>query len=119
MIGGRILLVEDEFIIAEVIKDTLESAGVRECVHVASVDEGVQAAGAGNWNGAFLDIRLNGVFVFPVAEQLSVRGVPFAFCTGDGDSAIIPKKFASAPILSKPWGPGAIERLAADLFSTS
>jgi len=111
-----ILIVEDEIIIAEVIRDTLEAAGFGACACVASVPDALSALDAGEWRGALLDIRLNGDFVFPVAEKLHARGLPFAFCTGDGDNASIPAAFAHAPILAKPWGTGQLERVANDIF---
>jgi CheY-like chemotaxis protein len=119
MPSNRILIVEDEFIIAEVIKDALEEVGFDECVHAASLEEAIGAADDGHWSGAFLDIRLNGALVFPVAERLFARGVPFAFCTGDGDAAEIPAQFASAPVLPKPWASGELERLAQVMFPAS
>jgi DNA-binding response OmpR family regulator len=114
---SRILIVEDEFIIAELIKDTLEAMGHVECTHAASVEAGLDAADDGHWAGALLDVRLNGVPVFPVAERLFARGAPFIFCTGDSDTIEFPAHFAAAPILPKPWGPGQLERMAQEMLS--
>ncbi len=116
MSSPRILIVEDEIIIAEVIRETLEAAGFGPCECVASVSDALGALNAGLWRGALLDIRLRGDLVFPVAEMLKARGLPFAFCSGDGDSASIPAAFAAAPILSKPWRTGELERIAAAVF---
>jgi DNA-binding LytR/AlgR family response regulator len=53
-------------------------------------------------DGAILDINLGGEKVFPVAERLAERGVPFVFCTGYG-LAGVPADFAQAPTLAKPY----------------
>jgi CheY-like chemotaxis protein len=119
MPGSRILVVEDEFIIAEVMKDQLESIGFEQCVHAATLDEALQALNEDTWNGAFLDIRLNGALVFPVAERLQISRVPFAFCSGDSDSGAIPTSFSAGPVLPKPWGAGELEQLAKRIFGTS
>jgi CheY-like chemotaxis protein len=113
---SKILVVEDEFIIAEVIMDLVQDLGVGVCEHASSLDDALKAANEGDWTGAFLDIRLNGQLVYPVAERLHARGVPFAFCSGGAEAESIPAAFAGIPILPKPWNDGEFEQLAQKLF---
>jgi CheY-like chemotaxis protein len=115
----KILLVEDEFIVAELMKDVLEGIGFSDCRHAASVPDALSALCEEGWRGALLDISLAGTLVFPVAEALAQRGLPFAFCSGNGDQAQSPEAFSSTPVLPKPWAAGDLERLAADLFGAS
>ncbi|MGE3143750.1 MAG: response regulator [Hyphomonadaceae bacterium] len=112
--GGRFLIVEDEFIIAEIIKDTLEAAGHSECRHVTSVAEALAAIADGPWAGAVVDLTLQGEQSFPVARELRARHIPFAFSSGDPSGA--PAEFADVPLLPKPWENGALEELARRLL---
>ena len=116
---SRILVVEDELIIAEAMKDGLAEIGLSNCLHASSLEDAMTAVRGGDVAGALLDIRLNGDLVFPVAELLRAKGVPFAFCSGNGDASVIPETLEGAPILSKPWPPGELERLAERLFKAS
>ena len=60
-------------------------------------------------DGALLDVNLNGAAVFPVADALAARGVPFVFSTGY-DSLDLPERFRAAPCLEKPHDPFQLER---------
>ncbi len=111
MNSAKILLVEDEFIIAEMGKENLEAAGYGECRHAGTVADALKALEEGSWRGALLDIRLNGELVFPVAEELQARGVPFAFCSGSSESKSVPEKFAGTPTLLKPWSTHEFDRV--------
>ncbi len=53
-------------------------------------------------DGGVLDVNLNGEMIFPVAEVLRGRGIPFLFSTGYGDQANFPPEFRTAPRVSKP-----------------
>ena len=108
-----ILLLEDEFIIAEVLKDTLEWAGFGPCAHAPSNEVALSMLAQGEWVGALVDVQLNGETGFAVAETLQRRGIPFAFCSG---GAPIPALFADVPVLAKPWTADALEALAGRLF---
>ena len=70
-------------------------------------------AKAGGFEVALLDVSLNGKQVFPVAEFLSERGIPFAFASGYGRSGL-PERFCNRPVVPKPF---LIEELSAALES--
>jgi CheY-like chemotaxis protein len=109
MDGLRILVVEDEAMVALMIEDMLEVLGCTVVGIAASVSEGLAFTGddALDLDGAVLDVNLAGEKVFPVAERLRSRGVPFVFSTGYGTAAIT-SEFARTPILAKPYGPTAL-----------
>jgi CheY-like chemotaxis protein len=97
----RILLVEDEGLIAIMLEDMLEDMGcevVKSLAAVAPTLAWLEAGGEAD--AALLDVNLGGEEVFPVAEALSARGVPFAFTTGYGETH--DPRFRTAPLLSKP-----------------
>jgi CheY-like chemotaxis protein len=94
--GIKVLLVEDEGTVAMLIEEMLEDLG---CTVVASVPE---------VDLAILDVNLAGERVFPVAEILRGRGVPFLFSTGYGASGL-PEEFAQSPVLHKPFSESELQ----------
>lgn len=100
--GIRVLLVEDEGAVAMLIEEMLEELG---CTTVASVPRLALArerAATADIDLAILDVNLAGERVFPVAEILRARQVPFLFSTGYGASGL-PTEFAQCPVLHKPF----------------
>jgi CheY-like chemotaxis protein len=100
--GLRVLLVEDESLVAMAVEDMLRNIGCEVAASACSVDEAFQKVAAGGFGFALLDVSLRGKKVFPVAEALSNRGIPFAFASGYG-SAAFPEAFKSTPVVSKPF----------------
>ena len=111
--GLRILVVEDNFLAAEVVRDMLESNGCTVVGPVGRIADGLRLAEQEALDGAVLDVNLNGDWCFPIAEALRRRDVPFIFLTGYDDAAIIPVELQPARRLSKPvLGPHLIEALS-------
>ena len=100
--GLRILLVEDDDLVAMAIEDLLEELGCKVVANAGSIDEAVAKSRAGGFECALLDVNLNGEEVFPVAEILAAQGVPFVFTSGYGSWAL-PEAFRARPIVSKPF----------------
>ena len=100
--GLRILVVEDNFLAAEVVRDALESTGCTVVGPVGRIADGLRLAEQEALDGAVLDVNLNGDWCFPIAEALRRRDVPFIFLTGYDDAAIIPVELRPARRLSKP-----------------
>jgi DNA-binding LytR/AlgR family response regulator len=98
----RILVVEDEYLIADDLRDTLIDAKAVVLGPVATVDA-AQAIVASEAviDAALLDINLGGILIFGVADALVERRVPFAFATGY-DRWSIPDRFSDVPRLEKP-----------------
>jgi CheY-like chemotaxis protein len=97
----RVLIVEDEGLVAMMLEDFLEDLGCQLAASLASVGDALAWIEAGGEaDAALLDVNLNGEPVFPVAERLAARGVPFAFTTGYGE--LSDPRFADAVMLGKP-----------------
>ncbi len=66
------------------------------------MDEALRLAQQGELDAAILDINVGGTVVFPVAEVLRERGIPFIFATGYGPTGLLPR-FLNSPTLPKPF----------------
>jgi CheY-like chemotaxis protein len=110
----RVLLVEDEAIIAIMLEDMLAELGCEVIGPAASIAEAIQLAGAESLGGAFLDVNLGGESVYPVADLLAARGIPFVFVSGYGPTGIA-ARYSGAIVLSKPILDADIERAVAAL----
>ena len=101
--GHKILIVEDEFFVADSLAMYLESLGAVVVGPAPGVAVALDLiAGTDRIDGAILDINLHGHPAFPVADALAARGVPFVFVTGYGSESI-PERYASAPRRTKPF----------------
>lgn len=100
--GLRVLVVEDEVAVALMIEGMLQDLGCEIVASVARLPAAEEAAAAAQIDLAVLDVNLHGQLVFPVAEKLSDRGIPFVFSTGYGASGL-PPEMATRPVLSKPY----------------
>jgi len=102
--GKRLLVVEDEAFVALMLEAILEGFGCDVVGVAGTLSRGLEYAAdeALAIDGAVLDINLGGEKVFPVAERLLARGVPFIFCTGYGVDGV-PRDFAGVPTIAKPY----------------
>ncbi|CCD93104.1 putative response regulator receiver (CheY-like protein) [Bradyrhizobium sp. ORS 375] len=98
----RILIVEDEYMLADELRAELGDAGATVLGPVGTVTDAlVLAAREGAIDGAVLDVNLRGEMAFPVADLLIERGIPFVFTTGY-DESIIPDRFSNILRCEKP-----------------
>ncbi|HVI61516.1 MAG TPA: response regulator, partial [Bradyrhizobium sp.] len=97
----RVLLVEDEALVAMMIQDTLAEFGFQVVGPLGTASEALAAARESHIDAAVLDINLGDGLVYTVAEILGVRGVPFVFVTGYDIDSVDPR-FSDIPILQKP-----------------
>lgn len=109
MMGGRLaggpirlLLVEDEALIALMLENMVEGMGCAVTGLAPRVALGVSMAEAGDFDVAILDVNVAGENVEPVAERLAARGVPFVFATGYGEAGV-PLRFRDRPVVAKPF----------------
>ena len=101
--GLRILVVEDNFLVAENLRELLAARGCDVIGPAPRVEVALSLLAAnGRVDGAMLDINLGGEDCFPVAAALRERDVPFLFLTGYDQGLSIPAEFRHAPRLSKP-----------------
>jgi len=109
--GRHILVVEDEYMIATDLAQSLEDLGVSVLGPAASVSDALAlVAREGPVDAAVLDINLGVEKVFPVADALHEQGVPFVFATGY-DHWIIPTAYADVPRFEKPVDTRALARV--------
>lgn len=107
----RILLVEDDYFIVSDLARSFEAEGAEVVGPAASVAHGLALlAGARDLDAAVLDIDLQGEMVFPLADALTARGVPFVFATGY-DRTMVPPRYAAVAHCEKPVEPGTIARV--------
>jgi CheY-like chemotaxis protein len=98
----RVLVIEDEGMVAMMIEDMLIDMGHDVVAVVSRMDEAVQVARYSAFDFAVLDVNLDGLASYPVAEILLSRGIRFAFATGYGTNGRDPK-YANVPTLAKPF----------------
>jgi DNA-binding response OmpR family regulator len=88
LVGKRVLIVEDELIVAMVIEDFLLECGCVPVGPCASVAQALNAVRTEGLDVAVLDVNLDGEMVYPVARALTERRIPFLFMSGYGQEAI-------------------------------
>jgi len=108
--GNRILLVEDEILVAMMMRDILSDLGYAVVGPFSRLSEAMIAAVHDEIDAGVVDINLGGEFVYPVADVLVARGIPFVFITGYGVESI-DKRFGSVPIIKKPVQRQALQKL--------
>ncbi len=101
--GGKILVVEDSYLLAEMIGDFLQDCGLEPVGPVGWLPQGCQLAGERALDGALLDVKLHEALCFPIAAILKARNIPFAFMTGYKECSSIPPEFRAAPLICKPF----------------
>lgn len=106
--GLSVLLVEDEFIIALLLEEMLRDLGYRVLGPVARLGKALEMARREGVDAAILDINLNGEEVYPVAETLAARGIPFVFVTGYGRDRLR-APYCNSPTLPKPFRRGDLQ----------
>ena len=105
--GRRVLVVEDESLVAMLLETILEDMGCMAVGPAATVDEGLRMAADEAVDAALLDVNVAGRQVFPVAQALKDRGVPFVFSTGYGEGGL-PDEWRGQPTLQKPFTEAAV-----------
>ena len=115
-VAHRVLVIEDDFLLASSLTDLLEDAGFVVLGPVARLKEALRAACDLAADIALLDVNLAGERVFPAAEVLDRRGIPFIFLTGYG-SHVLPVQFRSRPLICKPFSPGLLLQALAKILA--
>ena len=108
--GRSILVVEDDYMIAEGVREELERAGAKVIGPVPSVLKALRLVERETIDAAVLDVNLGEERSFPIAEVLQGKAVPFLFSTGY-NSADIPDEWKGAVIVMKPLRVAAVEQL--------
>jgi PAS domain S-box-containing protein len=108
--GRRVLLVEDEALVAMMIQECLAESGHSVIGPISRASDALQVAKDADYDAAILDINLGDGMAYPVADILSARGVPFVFVTGY-EADTIDERFRAVPILQKPIERQMLEQL--------
>lgn len=103
----RILIVEDEPLIAMSLEDLLSDKGAICLGPVGSIDSALDLIAANRFDIALLDINLRGQKIDPVADRLAAAGIPFIFTTGHGEDGL-PKSHRHRPVIAKPYSDTAV-----------
>jgi len=98
----RVLVVEDDFLVALTTMDVLESIGCKIVGPAARLAAAIQLVQSESLDATVLDINISGEMIWPVAEELQRRGIPFLFLTAYPQLSIVPKFFATVARLEKP-----------------
>jgi CheY-like chemotaxis protein len=115
--GLKVLVVEDNYLVAELVCSLFEECGCETVGPAARVAPALSLIEEdGELDGAVLDINLGGEYCFPIAERLTERGVPFFFLTGYDDGQIVPPRFRHVPRLAKPFDNYKVQCVAAQIF---
>ena len=109
----RILVVEDEVIIALMIKDIIEGVGFDVVGPAVRIEQALALAGE-EVAGAVLDVNIAGRPVYPVAARLEERGVPLLFITGYGNTGVDPRH-RSYPVIAKPFDTAILRKAVLSL----
>lgn len=107
--GGKILVVEDNYLQAEVISDCLRDCGLEPVGPAGRLAEACQLAQERPLDGALLDVKLRENLCFPVCTILSARKIPFILLTGYRQPSLISPELRAAPLLCKPFRDDELE----------
>jgi CheY-like chemotaxis protein len=111
--GCKVLVVEDEMMIAMLIEDMLEDLGCQLIGPATKVERALDLIGSETIEVALLDVNLDGRATDTVAHELRQKGVPFVFATGYG-AAGVPRRHSDRPVLQKPFQKRDLETALAD-----
>ena len=105
----RILIVEDEVVVAMLIEDMVTELGYQVGAMAAHVGDAIALVERDSFDFAILDVHLNGKEVFPLADILMKRRIPFMFATAFGARGI-PPAYVQYPVLQKPFSSLELKR---------
>lgn len=100
--GKRVLVAEDETLLAMMLQEMFEEIGVIVVGPAYSQAQALAAVEVCEIDGALLDVNLGDGLSFPVAKKLTERGIPCCFGTGYGTVGIS-DEFGDSPVLQKPY----------------
>jgi CheY-like chemotaxis protein len=107
-LDSRILLVEDQMLIAMDVEGMLNDRGYGTIITTSSADDALRLLRAQAPDLAILDVNLGSGTSIGIAQELRRRGIPFTFATGYGDGGMIPAELSDAPVVKKPYDIAAV-----------
>jgi DNA-binding NtrC family response regulator len=118
MTRRRVVIIEDEGMVAMLLEDMLTELGHEVVAIVGKMDRAAQLISETSADVVVLDVNLNGEQTYPLASALASRGIPFVFSTGYG-SAGLKKEWIGRPALQKPFRAQDLERAMRQAFGNS
>ena len=106
----KVLVVEDEALVSMLVEDMLTDLGCAIVGPAAEIEEALRLAGSADIDAALLDVNLGGRPIFPLADALKARGVPFAFASGYGEAGLS-DEHRGAAVLQKPFREADLRRV--------
>ena len=104
---AKVMVVEDEWLVAAVIVAALEDAAYEILGPVGRVEEALRLLAHERPDAALLDINLSGKRSFEIADELRARAIPFAFMSGYAPTDL-PPAYCGAPLVQKPVDPATL-----------
>ena len=114
--GRKVLIVEDEMIVAWLLEDMLAELGCAVVGPAANVKQALAMIDTAAIEVAVLDVNLNGEMSYPVADALTARGVPFVFVTGYDKDRML-DGYRALPLLQKPFHRWELTDMLAQLLA--
>jgi PAS domain S-box-containing protein len=111
----RVLLVEDQALVGMMMRGMVAECGYVVAGPFHSLSEAISAAGAQEFDGAILDVNLDGDLVYQLCDLLAQQSVPFIFVTGY-DHETVDSRFGHVPVLQKPVARETLEALMRSTF---
>jgi CheY-like chemotaxis protein len=115
--GVRVLIVEDEPLVAIMLEEMLEELGANVAANAMRLEEALLLAADCDFDAAVLDVNLSGARSYPVADKLRERGIPFVFATGYG-SSVLAGSYEADRLIHKPYSLTDVERALRDMIGT-
>jgi CheY-like chemotaxis protein len=112
----KVLVVEDEMIVAWLLEDMLADLGCAVVGPAVSVNQALAVIDAEAIDAAVLDVNLNGQVSYPIADVLAARGVPFVFSTGYAKDRLL-DSYRTFPVMQKPFHQSELENMLAQLLA--
>jgi CheY-like chemotaxis protein len=113
--GGRVLVCEDNLLMADVVAEFVRECGLEPVGPVGRLESAMQMARERALDGAILDINLNGQRCFPICAILAARRIPFIFLTGYS-AATLPIEYRGVPMVIKPFEPNEMKDVLAQML---
>ena len=99
--GKRVLVVEDEFLVALDLECELADSGA-EVICASTLGQATGVAQSGEFDAVVLDLNLHGEASYPLADYLAANDVPFVFHTGQGEQSLLAKRYPGVAVCNKP-----------------
>ncbi|MCZ7972893.1 response regulator [Agrobacterium salinitolerans] len=118
MVPQRVIIVEDEYLVALDVEAVLQSMEVESVVIATTLAQARQAVEEGGADCVLLDVSLTDGKSYDFARGLRAAGIPFGFVSGYGDTTGFPEDLMHAPLLGKPFGENEIVDFVLNLVGT-